>query len=230
MPPTPARREPLTRARVLAAAVALADAEGIEAVSMRRVAERLDVVPMALYKHIGDKEDLLDGMVDAVIADFRTAEGMPQNADWRTGFVALVLGARAALGMHPWARRVIETRTRRTATVLGHMEALTRILLDGGLSPDLAHHAMHALGNRIWGFSPELFDDDPGHAAVARAESTAPAPDPTAYPSILAVAADARARRPDATSCDEDFEFGFALDLILDGIERARSTGWTSPC
>ena len=80
------------------------------------------------------------------------------------------------------------------------------------------------------GFSPELFDDDPGHAAGARAESTAPAPDPAAYPSILAIAADARARRPDATSCDEDFEFGFALDLILDGIERARSTGWTSPC
>ncbi len=238
MPPaSPRTREPLSRARVLDAAVALADAEGVDAVSMRRLADALGVVPMALYKHVSDKEDLLDGMVDTVIASFRSADrggadDRPRGAekgDWRKQFVASVYDARTAVARHPWARRAIETRTRRTATVLGHMEALTAILLAGGLSPDLAHHGMHALGNRIWGFSPELFNDPGTDASARRAPSTAPAPDPTAYPSILAVAADAQARRPGAGGCDEDFEFGFALELILDGIARAHEAGWVSP-
>lgn len=212
MPPRP----PLSRGSVLRAAVELADAEGIDAVSMRRVADRLGVVPMALYKHVADKDDLLDGMVDELIAEFatpapalppaprraanRSLDTLAAQRDWRPDFRAAVAGARAVVTRHTWARRAIETRTRRSAAVLGHMERLTSILLDGGLSPDLAHHAMHALGNRIWGFSPELFNDpdraDAG-AAASRAR-TGPAPDPADFPAIHAVAADAAARRPGA--------------------------------
>lgn len=221
-------REPLNRDRVLRAAVALADAEGLGAVSMRRLAERLGVVPMALYKHVADKEDLFDGLVDAVIGEFAGGAGRtepaPNVSAWTDALRAAVLAARATLLRHPWARRAIETRSRRTPAVLAHMDRLTGILLAGGLSADLAHHAMHALGNRIWGFSPELFNDPEGVA-----EPAAPAPlDPANYPAILAVAADATARRPEATGCDEEFEFRFALDLILGGVARLHEHGWTS--
>lgn len=227
-------RIPLSRERVLAAAVALADAEGADAVSMRRLADALGVVPMALYKHVADKQDLLDGMVDAVIGEFAAhqnpaaAPSTGSSPDWPDAMRRTILAARTTLHRHPWARRAIETRKRRTPAVLGHMERLTAILLAGGLSPDLAHHAMHALGNRIWGFSPELFNDPdatPGRPAPAESAR----PDPADYPAILAVAADATARRPAATGCDEEFEFGFALGMILDGIARLHAAGWSSP-
>ena len=123
----------------------------------------------------------------------------------------------------------------RTAAVLGHMDRLTRILLDGGLSADLAPHAMHALGNRIWGFSPELFNDPGRPGGSARSSPGTPAGrsrtagqvDPAAYPGIVAVAQDAMARRPGALGCDEDYEFGFALDLLLAGIDRLHRSGWS---
>ncbi|WP_307835779.1 TetR/AcrR family transcriptional regulator [Phycicoccus sonneratiae] len=225
MPAPPASRTPLSRPRVLAAAVALADVDGMAAVSMRHLADRLGVVPMALYKHVGSKEDLLDGMVDTVLGEVVTAG--PRGGDWRAAVRGAVLSARAAVQRHPWARRAIETRTVRTPAVLGHMEAVTALLLAGGFSPDLAHHAMHALGNRIWGFSPELFDETAEDRAAGT--RTSPAPDPADYPSIIAVSLEARRRRPGAAGCDEDFEFTFALDLLLDALDRLRRDGWESP-
>ncbi len=221
-------RPALTRAGIVAVAVTLADEEGADALSMRRVADALGVVPMALYRHVADKEDLLDGLVDSVIGEFAAPAGDAETTgDWRARVRAAAFDARHVVAHHPWARRAIETRTQRTPAVLAHMERLTQLFLDGGLSPDLTHHAMHVLGNRIWGFSPELFND-PGHQAVRR-PSLGPAPDPADYPGILAIAADARGRRPDAVGCDEDFEFGFALDLILDAVHRLHESGWVSP-
>ena len=135
-------------------------------------------------------------------------------------------GVRALHRSHPWFRRVLETRQLRTPAVLAHMERLTSAFLAAGFTPDLAHHVMHLLGNRIWGFSPELFNETGGPPTR---RSTAPTPDPTDYPGILAVAADSRARRPTATSCDEDGEFDFALATILDAAERLQRSGWSSP-
>lgn len=234
------RREPLNRSRVLRAAVELADAAGAEAVSMRRLADRLGVVPMALYKHVSDKEDLLDGMVDQVIGEIPSAALRAEVEDgelsWGQGVKAAVFAARDMLHRHPWARRTIETRTRRSPTVLAHMDAVTRMHLAGGLTPDLAHHSMHALGNRIWGFSPELFNDPagagrPGSSAGSPARSQ-PRPtvalDPADFPGIMAVAADAAARRPGAAGCDEDFELAFAIDLIVDAVARRHADGWAS--
>lgn len=223
-------RTPLDRTAVLRAAVAIADREGLDAVSMRRVARALGVVPMALYKHVGDKEDLLDGMVAVVIDGFAAPVPAEPPTAWKPVVRDAILAARRGLAGHPWARRAIETRSRRTPSVLRHMEALTSAFLRGGFSPDLTHHAMHALGNRIWGFSPELFDESPAPAATqARTQSRSAAPDPADYPGILSVSADAAARRPGATSCDEDAEFTFALDLLLDAIERLHEAGWSSP-
>lgn len=226
----PARgRPPLSRARVLRAGIALADAEGLDAVTMRRLAETLGVVPMALYKHVSDKEDLLDGIVDTLIEDF-PAPSPVRRSQWQQAVRETLHGARHVVTGHPWARRALESRTLRTPAVLGHMERVSRIFLDAGFTPDLTHHVMHLLGNRIWGFSPELFPGEPASGArdgVTR-RSTAPVPDPADYPAIVAVATDAQARRPDATGCDEDFEFDFALDLILDGVARLRRGRWSS--
>lgn len=224
--PDPARAR-RTRADVVSAAITLADREGLDAVSMRRVAEAVGVVPMALYKHVADKEALVDAMVDQVIAGYQVVAGsqVVGGGDWREAFVARVMAARAALARHPWARRAIETRRRRTPTVLAHMEALTSLLLSAGMSPALAHHGMHALGNRIWGFSPELFNDPAGGGSeVDSTGSSGEGIDPADFPGIRAVAQDAQRRRP-GLGCDEDFEFTFALDLILDGLERLHARG-----
>ncbi|MGY1642887.1 TetR/AcrR family transcriptional regulator [Geodermatophilus sp. SYSU D00703] len=222
----PGRREPLNRGRVLRAAVDLADEAGITAVSMRRLAQQLGVVPMALYKHVADKEELLDGMVDAVLGEIEPPD---PALDWRGAVRQRVLSARRAVLHHPWARQAIESRTRRTPVVLAYMDAVAGTFIAGGLSPDLTHHVMHALGNRIWGFSPELFEEpqDPG----------APGPDPEEqaalaqrYPSILAIATAATGGDLTAvgSGCDEQFEFEFALDLLLDGAERLHRGGWIS--
>ena len=112
------RRTPLNRARVLEAAVALADEVGLEALSMRRLAEALGVVPMALYKHVANKDELLDGMVDVVIGEIAPVAG----AGWKDAVRLRVLSARQALLRHPWARQALETRTNRTPAVLKYTD------------------------------------------------------------------------------------------------------------
>jgi AcrR family transcriptional regulator len=229
--PGTGRREPLSRERVLRAAVSLADEAGIDAVSMRKLAQELGVVPMALYKHVANKDQLLDGMVDLVIDEFEPSD---PGLGWQDAVRQRVLSARRAVLRHaPWARQAIESRTSRTPTVLGYMDSMAGTFLAGGFSADLTHHVMHALGNRIWGFTPELFDEAP--------DADAPPPDPAAqqamaaefaerFPNILAIAT--AATEGDLSrvgeGCDEQFEFEFALDLLLDGFERLRRDGWSS--
>ena len=212
----------LDRISVLRGAVLLADETGLDAISMRAVAARLGVVPMALYKHVADKEDLLSGMVDLVISEYEVPEN---EGSWRDSVRARVLDARAALRRHPWLRRAIETRGQRTEAVMSHMEAVSGDLIRGGLSVDLVHHAMHALGNRIWGYSPEAFPedapppagiDDPQQLMQAMAQR---------YPNIVAIAAETMRT---GGACDDEFEFAFTLDLLLDAFEGLHLAGWTS--
>jgi AcrR family transcriptional regulator len=197
---------------------------------MRNLASQLGVVPMALYKHVVNKEDLLDGMVDAVIAGY---DPPAADGDWKRAVRSRILSARDTLLAHPWARQVIESRTRRTPTVLAHMDTLAGTFIAGGFSVDLTHHAMHALGHRIFGFSPEAFDDptaapplpadpDEQEAMLRRMAET--------YPNIVAIALDATDGDPSAIGqgCDEQFEFEFTLDLLLDAFERLHESGWSS--
>lgn len=215
----------LSRAQVVDAAIALADREGLSAVSMRQLAGDLGVVPMALYKHVADKNDLVAAMIDRVVADYpRPSAGAP----WREAVRTRVLGARDALLVHPWLRPAIESATDRTPVILGYMDALVGDLVGGGFSYDLAHHAMHALGHRIWGFSPEAFSAPPTRNAP---EEGQPDPDQLAalaraFPHIAGVAAEQERRHPGG--CDEQFEFAFTLDLMLDAFDRLRSAGWQS--
>lgn len=217
-------RLPLSRARVLAAAIELADQAGIDAVSMRALAGTLDVVPMALYKHVRGKEELLSGMADAVITEYPDP---PADAAWHDRVRSRSLAAREALVSHPWLRSVIETRRHRSEVVLDHMNAVAGDLLAGGLTVDLTHYAMHALGSRIWGFTAEAFSD------VSSAKPSGPEHDgnlaalAARYPHILAIAADAAQRLPSG-ACDEQDEFEFTLDLLLDAVARLHASGWSS--
>jgi len=216
-----ARREPLTKERILRTAVALADEGRVESLSMRRLAQGLGVVPMALYKHVANKDEMLDGMVDVVVGEI---DPPLEGADWKTAIRERVLSARRALLRHPWASRVIESRTAPTPTVIGYMDEMIGILRKGGFSVDLTHHAMHAIGSRALGFSQELFDDtpdDPPEIQAIAAQQMA-----EAYPYISEMAA--AISHDDASvvgqGCDDQFEFEFALDLILDGLDRLRGT------
>lgn len=226
-----APRAPLSRDRVLAAGVALADGVGIDALSMRRLAQELGVVPMALYKHVANKDELIDGMVDVVLGEVEVDPG--PGADWRSAVRRRVLSARQAVLRHPWARKAIESRTRRTPVVLGYMDSLAGTFRAGGFSPDLTHHVMHALGNRMWGFSPELFEEpaDPAARPMSPERQQAMAADfAERFPHILEIATVATGGDLSGIGggCDEQNEFEFALDLLLDGFERLRDQGWTS--
>ena len=228
--PEAGRRERLNRERVLQAAVALADEAGIAAVSMRGLAQELGVVPMALYKHVTDKDELLDGMVDAVIGEI---DPLDPRLGWKSAIRQRILAARRAVLRHPWARQAIESRTNRTPTVLRYMDSLAGAFRAGGISVDLTHHVMHALGNRIWGFSPELFNDpqtDAPPALSPQAQEAMAREFAEKYPNILAIAMSATEGDLSGVGrgCDEQFEFEFALDLLLDGVERLHRQGWSS--
>jgi len=212
-----ARRAPLSRARVLGSAVGLADREGIDAVSMRRLGQELGIEAMSLYTHIRGKEDLLDGMVDMVVAEIPVDTAGP---DWRTTLRRQILAARSVMLRHRWAARIIETRSAPGPATLAYMEAATGMIRDGGFTVDLTHHAMHVLGSRVLGFNQDLFDDsgvpDPEVAAAFAAQMA------SAYPNIAAIAG-AASHEGGLGGCDDDYEFAFGLDLILDGLERRRS-------
>ncbi len=224
MPPEP-KRERLSRERVLTTAVAHADHHGLDAVSMRRLAADLDVVPMALYKHVADKEALLDGMADLALSELGP---LVDHGQWRATIRARILAARGLLLRHPWLRRVLETRPRQTPTMLGYLDSLIAVFRRSGFSDALTHHVMHALGSRAWGFTQELFDDP----------NPAPLPTPEqltqfgqAFPHVAAMAGAAGHADESVVDrgCDDQFEFEFALDLILDGIAERQSAGWEPP-
>lgn len=217
-------RTPLSRRRVLDTAVALADEGGVDALSMRRIAQALGVVPMALYKHVANKNELLDGMIDVVVGEI---DPPVTDADWKTVVRSRVLSARRMLLRHPWASQVIEARTKARVTptpgVMAYLDSMIAVFRAGGFSLDLVHHTMHVMGSRLLGFSQELFEDTPQGVP----DPDAPSPEEMAarYPHIteLAMAVAHDQESVVGAGCDDQFEFEFALDLTLDGLERLRA-------
>ena len=221
-------RAPLSKELVLQAAVALADAQGIEALTMRNLAAELGVEAMSLYYHVANKEALLDGAVDAVIVEIEQELGgfdiVEGEADWVGALRRRILTARMVMLRHRWAPAVIETRTTMTPALLRYMDTLLGILIEGGFSNDLGHHAMHALGSRALGFNQELFEpDDPSGASdesMAMLQDLAPQ-----LPYIIGMMADVAHDDPESTLgwCDDQTEFEFGLELILTGLEAHRA-------
>ena len=221
-------RLPLSRERVLRAAIKVADASGIESLTMRRLAEELGAEAMSLYYYVASKEDLLDGIADAVVAEINDAVSaidVPSaGPSWKTAVRQRVLSAREVLLRHRWAPRVLETRTRTSLAVLLYYDGLLRLMRDGGFSYDLIHHALHALGSRALGFSQEMFDPSGG----ASDEQTAAALDGMAgqIPHLVGMLMEVAHDDPSSTLgwCDDQTEFEFGLDLILDGLDKLRNT------
>lgn len=235
-----APREPLSRERVLAAAVALADAEGLQAVTMRRLAANLGVEAMSLYHHLTGKDALLDGVAETVIdevwsavrdQDAARAEDGGQDAaraedgDWRGRLRRRFLAARAVMLRHPWAPGLLTTRRTIPPGVYAYYEEILGTLVAAGFSYRIAHRALHAFGSMPLGFVQELFSPGPGgdglDVEAAEAELAALT---QAMPHLAAmVAAELHdAADPTLGWCDSQVEFEFTLDLLLDGLERLR--------
>ncbi|SQE00233.1 MULTISPECIES: TetR/AcrR family transcriptional regulator C-terminal domain-containing protein [unclassified Parafrankia] len=213
----PERRTQLTRERVMAAAVELADRDGIESISMRKLAQELGVEAMSLYTHVRNKNDLLDGMADAVISQIPTSA---DGVDWKTSLRQMALAARSVVQRHPWAPRTVQAQTTPGPAVLQYVNAVIGTLREGGFSIAQAHHALHILGSRLLGFTQDLFDDsgDLEPEAAASLASDLGASHPYVVEMALAVTHGGTLGR-----CDDDAEFEFALDFILDGLARLQS-------
>jgi AcrR family transcriptional regulator len=211
MPP----RTPLSRDRVVAAGVALADASGIESLTMRRLGEALGVEAMSLYKHVANKTDLLDGMTDAVFGEIVLPE---IGAEWRTAMRDRAIAARAALNRHPWAIALVSSRTAPGPATLHHHDTVIGILRAGGFSIPLAAHAFSAIDSYVYGFALQEatlpFDTAEEAAEVGEAMFARMAPDQ--YPHLTAFTVE-HVLQP---GYDYGAEFEYGLDLVLDGLER----------
>jgi AcrR family transcriptional regulator len=207
-------RTPLSRERILRAALAIADEGGETALTMQAIGRSLGVEAMSLYRHVRNKDDLLDGLVDLV---FEEIELPADRSDWRTAIRARAVSARAALRRHPWAIRLLESRTSPgPANLRSHDEALA-VLLQAGFSATSATHAYNLLDSYVLGFAlqeanlPFATADE---IAEIGPELLAQVP-VDEYPTFVRVTAELL-----AAGYDYAAEFEFGLDLILDGIER----------
>ncbi|MFI0450225.1 TetR/AcrR family transcriptional regulator C-terminal domain-containing protein [Actinomadura sp. 6N118] len=221
-------RVPLSRRRVLRAAVELADRDGLDSLTMRRLAQEVGAEAMSLYHHVANKEAVFDGVVEVILGEIMAAvdevEAPSPEEDWQAALRARILAAREVLLRHRWAPQVFETRTTVSPVVIAYLDHVVAILRAGGFSFDLAHRALHVLGSRALGFTQELFQPDGAQtadaAAAAMMEQMA-----DRFPNIVGMLAAAVHDDPDGTLgfCDDQFEFEFALDLILEGLERRRA-------
>ena len=217
-----ANRKPLSRIRVLQAAVALADEAGLEAFSMRGLAQELGVVPMALYKHVTNKEQLLDGMVDNVFSEIELPFG---ELDWRSAMRRRAISTREALERHSWAIGMMESRHPGPANLANH-NAVMGCLRKAGFSFKMAIHAYSVQDAYIYGFALQERDtgfetpDSAGEAANRRVQTIGALEN---YPYLVEIAT----KLPES-GYDNAVEFAWGLDLILDGLDRLRQTGATS--
>ncbi|MFJ3876455.1 TetR/AcrR family transcriptional regulator C-terminal domain-containing protein [Streptomyces sp. NPDC090077] len=209
-------REPLTRQRVLDAAVALADAGGLETLSMRRLGEAIGVEAMSLYNHVANKEALLDGMVDLVFAEVE----LPVPGDrWRPAMRSRAVSMRLALARHPWAIGLMESRSAPGPATLRHHDAVLGCLRRDGFSLVLTAHAVSVIDSYVYGFALQEKT-----LPVGSPEETAGLADAIMsgfgdgeYPYLTEIAT-AHVMRPGYSYGDE-FEYG--LDLVLDGLRQA---------
>lgn len=213
------RRAPLTRDRVLRAAFELAAEGGLEALTMHNIGRRLGVEAMSLYRHVENKEDILDGLVDLVVSEIELPEG---TGDWKTAMRVRALSARRVFARHRWAIGLIESRMRPGAATLRYHEWVLGVLVRAGFSSIAATHAYTVLDSYVYGFAMQEanlpFDSVEGQNQVGQAMLELLPPD--IYPNLVRATLD---YLESGTAFVAEFEFG--LDLILDGIERTKPEG-----
>jgi AcrR family transcriptional regulator len=206
-------RTPLSRDLVLQTAVALADAGGIGALTMRKLAAELGVEAMSLYHHVANKDDILDGIIDVVAAEI----DLTDDGDWKSTTRRRAVSARDALARHPWAGSLWVARFNLGPARMRYMDVALRTLREGGLNEGLTHHAYHAIENHILGYMLQQlsFGVDMGDLEELGKQflELLPADE---YPD-LALHVRQHMEEPPP---EEETEFEFGLRLILDGVER----------
>jgi AcrR family transcriptional regulator len=211
------RRRKLNRDQVLTAAMAVADEGGTEALTMQRIGRRLGVEAMSLYRHVRNKDDILDGLVDLVIGELELPAA---GAAWRTAMRARAIAVREALTRHPWAIELIESRLAPGPINLRHREAVTGVLRHAGFTIAMTTHVYNVLDSYIYGFVlQEQTLPFRGREELAEVgEALLSGVDANAYPHLSEVASSLL-----AAGFDYGDEFAWGLDLILDALERARA-------
>lgn len=213
------RQPRISRAAVLAAGLAVADEEGLPAVTMQAVAKRLEVTPMALYRHVASKEDLLDGLVDLVFAEIEVAE--PGTPEWRKAMSDRAHSQRDALRRHTWAIGLMEGRMQPGPASMRVHDATLGILREAGFAFRKAVHANSVLDAYVYGFALQERDfpsQADGATADVMREQARGVPEIRDYPYLV----EAMGEFGDG-AFEYDAEFAFGLELVLDGIEGLRS-------
>jgi AcrR family transcriptional regulator len=206
-------RTPLSRDRVLRAALELADGSGADALTMRRLGEELGFEAMSLYRHVANKQDLLDGMLDLVLAEWELPQ---EEGDWADAIRTSARSVHQALRDHPWAARLLMTGAHIRPARLRYMERLLARLEDAGFDAAATYHVYHLLDGYIFGFSlwEIAYTTLPMDAeAVARFMETVPWDE---YPHL---AAHRDQHMTDGPHRDVS-AFDVGLDLILDGLQQ----------
>lgn len=209
-------RSPLTRQALVDGAVALADANGIGSLTMRRLARELGVKPMSLYHHVANKDGVLDGMVDVVFSEIDLP---PDGAGWYSAMRERANSARAALIRHPWAIGLMESRTEPGPATLRHHDAVIGCLRRAGFSIEMAAHAFSVLDSYIYGFVLQEINlpfstTEETHELTKAILQQFPVGD---YPHLVEMAAE-HILQPGYAYTNE---FDFGLDLILEGLQRS---------
>jgi AcrR family transcriptional regulator len=213
--PSPEPRAPLNRERVLAAAVSLADERGLEALTMRELGLTLGVEAMSLYNHVANKDDILDGMVDLVVAEI----DLPSDADeWREAMRARAVSAQAVFSRHPWAAGLIDSRESSGPARLRYFDWVIGTLRRAGFSLETTVRAFSLLDSYIYGFGRQQLNMSAGSDMEPEemAEAFLRAIPADEYPHLRELVVE----QAMSTGYDEGADFAFGLDLILDGLER----------
>jgi len=210
-------RTPLSRERVLQAAVELADTRGVAELTMRKLAKELGVEAMSLYNHVADKDDLLDGMIDLVFGEI---EAPAAGGDWKAELRKRAVSTRQALLRHRWAVGQMEGRTTHGPSNLRVHDAVLGCLRAAGFSVEMTIHAMSVQDAYVYGFALQQTDmasqTPEDFAASARRQMAAYADSLADYPNLVEVVGGHVAQ----AGYDYETEFLFGLDIILDGLER----------
>ena len=203
---------------MLRAALVLADAGGIDSLTMRRLGQDLGVEAMSLYNHVANKDDILDGIVDLVFGEIALPSG---RADWKTAMRKRAISARDALLRHPWATSLMQSRTRPGPATLRHHDSVLASLRTAGFTLVMAAHAVSVIDGYIYGFALQQINLPlQGPEQVAEVGESILRQLAGEYPHLAEMITE-HAMKPRYDYADE-FEFG--LDLILDGLERRRGS------
>ena len=213
------QRTPLSRERVLRAAIALVDQSGIESLTMRRLGQELGVEAMSLYNHVANKDQLLDGMVDLVFSEIDLPSG---GADWKPAMRQRAVSARQTLSRHRWAIGLMESRTSPGPATLRHHDTVIGSLRDAGFSVEMAAHAFSVLDSYIYGFALQeaSLPFDTGEETAELAQAMLARFPSEQYPHLAEFTFE-HVLQP---GYDFGSEYEYGLDLILDGLDSALRT------